>query len=77
MARLNENIDPVERDIQTDYPLQKSDPEIIPKPTIWPISLAFGITFIFWGFIAFIGLTFVGILITIVAIAGWITDLKE
>ena len=73
----NENNNFLENDINKNYPLQKSDPEVMPKPTIWPVSLAFGITFIFWGFIAFIGLTFVGIIVSAVAIAGWIADLKE
>ena len=59
-----------------DYPLQKSIPEEIPSPTIWPIGLAFGILFIFWGFIASLGLTFAGIIIVIVSLTGWITDLK-
>ena len=77
MEMQNENINLRENNSNKNYPLQKPDPEIIPKPTIWPVSLAFGITFIFWGFIAFIGLTFVGIIITAVAIAGWIADLKD
>jgi len=62
--------------ISNDYPLQKSDPEIIPPPTIWPVSLAFGVTFIFWGFISSLGLTFVGIVVFAIALAGWISDLK-
>ncbi len=65
-----------EKEKYEDYPLQKADPEEIPRPTIWPIGLAFGILFIFWGFIASLGLTFAGIIITIVSLAGWIADLK-
>ena len=65
-----------EKDKYEDYPLQKSVPQEIPPPTIWPIGLAFGILFIFWGFIASLGLTFAGIIITIVSLAGWIADLK-
>ncbi|HKJ44041.1 MAG TPA: hypothetical protein VKA27_18230 [Sunxiuqinia sp.] len=60
----------------TDYPLHKADPEIIPEPTIWPIGLAFGALFVFWGFVASLGLTIAGIIITIVSLAGWIADLK-
>lgn len=62
--------------LNDDYPLQKADPEIIPEPTIWPIGLAFGVLFIFWGLIASLGLTIVGGIITIVSLAGWIADLK-
>ena len=66
----------IEKDKYEDYPLQESVPQEIPPPTIWPIGLAFGILFIFWGFIASLGLTFAGIIITIVSLAGWIADLK-
>ncbi len=59
-----------------DYPLQKPDPGIIPEPTIWPIGLAFGILFIFWGFIASLGLSIAGIIIFGISLAGWIADLK-
>ncbi len=59
-----------------DYPLQKPDPEVIPEPTLWPIGLAFGVLFIFWGFIASPGLTIVGVIIAGVSVAGWISDLK-
>jgi len=59
-----------------DYPMQKPDPEIIPEPTIWPIGLAFGILFIFWGFIASLGITLIGLMVTGVSLAGWIADLK-
>ena len=65
-----------EKDKYEEYPLQKADPQEIPPPTIWPIGLAFGILFIFWGFIASLGLTFVGIIIMFVSLAGWIADLK-
>jgi len=64
------------KDKNNDYPLQKAVPEKIPAPTIWPIGLAFGVLFIFWGFIASLGLTIAGIIITIVSLAGWIADLK-
>ncbi|MCB0807127.1 MAG: hypothetical protein KDC05_15120 [Bacteroidales bacterium] len=59
-----------------DYPPQKADPQDIPEPTIWPIGLAFGVLFIFWGFIASAGLTITGVVITGVSLAGWIADLK-
>ncbi len=60
----NEEIIDSVTNVKSDYPLQKADPEIIPEPTIWPISLAFGMAFIFWGFIAAPGITFIGIVIS-------------
>ena len=66
----------LEKDKYKEYPLQKPDPEEIPRPTIWPIGLAFGILFIFWGFIASLGLTIAGFIVTVVSLTGWIADLK-
>ena len=60
----------------SDYPLQRPDPEIIPQPSIWPIALAFGVLLIFWGLIASFGLTMAGIIVFGVSLAGWIADLK-
>ena len=65
-----------EKDKYKEYPLQNAVPEDIPSPTIWPVGLAFGILFIFWGFIASLGLTIAGVIITIVSLSGWIADLK-
>ncbi len=62
--------------IMDEYPLQKPDPEEIPEPSIWPIGLAFGVLLIFWGFIASLGLTMVGIVVFGVSLAGWVSDLK-
>lgn len=71
-----ENTENIKKEEEQDYPLNKAVPEEIPAPTLWPIGLAFGILFIFWGFIASLGLTFAGIMVTIVSLAGWIADLK-
>ncbi|MFB6317248.1 hypothetical protein [Saccharicrinis sp. FJH54] len=65
------------REIDTEqYPLQEADPQIIPKPTIWPITTAFGVMFLLWALIASLGLLIPGILITGIGVAGWISDLK-
>lgn len=61
---------------QEVYPLQKADPQVIPKPTIWPVTTAFGVMFLFWGLIASLGLIIPGILITGIGVAGWVSDLK-
>jgi len=59
-----------------DYPPQKADPQVIPEPTLWPIFTAFGVVFLFWGFISSLGLSMLGFVVLVVSIAGWITDLK-
>lgn len=58
------------------YPPQKPDPEELPEPTLWPLGMAFGVLFIFWGLIASAGLTITGLIVAGVSLAGWITDLK-
>lgn len=58
------------------YPMQKPDPETLPESSIWPISTAFGVMFLFWGFISSLGLSILGFLVLIVSISGWITELK-
>jgi hypothetical protein len=52
-------------------------PEELPKATIWPIVLAFGVLFFFWGLISHFILILVGIVSMGIAITGWITDLKN
>lgn len=59
-----------------EYPLQKPDPQVIPRPTIWPVTTAFGVMFLFWALIASLGLLIPGILITVLGVAGWVSDLK-
>ena len=68
--------DLVETTFNDEYPLQKPDPEIIPEPTIWPLALAFGLLFMLWGLITIIVLTFVGVILFGLGLAGWINDLK-
>jgi len=65
-----------ENDKEKLYPLQDPDPVDLPEPTLWPIALAFGILFLFWGFISSLGLSILGALVMVVSIAGWISDLK-
>ncbi len=47
----------------------------LPSPTYWPAFLAFGITFLAWGFITSWVLSVVGVLVIFVAVGGWIGDL--
>jgi hypothetical protein len=59
-----------------DYPQEKAQPQDMPKSTIWPPSLAFGILFLMVGFITSGYISAIGILIMIISITGWINDLK-
>ncbi len=62
---------------QDIYPLTPADPEEIPRPTFWPVFMAFGVLFLFWGLITSFILSSVGVIVMAVAIAGWISDLNN
>lgn len=70
-------MEPLPQSLKEDYPDNPADPQEIPAPTYWPITLAFGTLFIFWGLITTMIISFVGLLITGVAIAGWIIELNH
>ena len=53
-----------------------ADPQEIPEPTFWPFILAFGVMFLFWGIIGSFIMSLVGVLIMIVSIAGWVSELR-
>lgn len=48
------------------------NPEIhLPAPSYWPIVLAFGLTLIAAGVVSTIIVSIVGVIVLLVAIAGW------
>jgi uncharacterized membrane protein HdeD (DUF308 family) len=63
----------------------KPKPEVLPKPGYWPFLLALGIAFILWGlavgfnevFSTIIIVSGLGLILLIVALAGWIGDLRD
>ncbi|MFN2275762.1 MAG: hypothetical protein ACK2TX_13060 [Anaerolineales bacterium] len=50
-------------------------PEVLPRPTYWPVTLALGITFLFWGLVASPAITIIGLALSGIALAGWIGEL--
>jgi hypothetical protein len=52
-------------------------PRDLPKPTFWPISLAMGIAFLFWGFISSILISLVGLAVMAVSFAGWLGEFSD
>jgi hypothetical protein len=59
-----------------EYPPHQAVPQEIPKATIWPITLACGVIFFFWGFITSFFITAIGFILMLIAVAGWIGDLR-
>ena len=68
--------EPVYNINESEYPLQPSDPEIIPESTYWPLALAFGTTLLLWGFLTSLILSGVGLLCMAVSLAGWIGEIN-
>lgn len=58
------------------YDLSPAEPQEMPRPTLWPIVLAFGIIFSFWGILTSLIITAVGAGISVIALAGWIEEFK-
>jgi hypothetical protein len=49
-------------------------PEVLPRPTYWPAVLALGVAFVFWGLVASLVITIIGLTLTGLALAGWIGE---
>jgi hypothetical protein len=50
-------------------------PEELPHPTYWPVVLALGIILLVFGFVTTLVISGVGIVLFILAMAGWIGDM--
>ena len=52
-------------------------PQKLPKTTYWPFAFAMGLAFLFWGILTSWIISAAGFIILIVALAGWITELRH
>ncbi len=59
---------------ETWYPAQ---PEELPELTFWPIVLAVGVAFFFWGFITSFIISGVGLAVMGTALYGWIEEFSN
>jgi hypothetical protein len=50
-------------------------PEVLPRPTYWPAVLALGIAFVFWGLVASLVITVIGLALAGIALTGWIGEM--
>jgi len=62
---------------EPDENWSEATPQNIPPPTYWPVTLALGITFIFWGFVTTYIIYTVGFIIFTIGLAGWIIELRK
>ncbi len=52
-------------------------PARVPEPTYWPAALALGIVLLFWGVVTSAVVSSIGLLLAVVALAGWIGDVRH
>lgn len=55
----------------------KPRPYVIPRGTYWPAMMAFGITFLLWGFVTSIVVFGAGFVLFAVSLAGWIGEMRH
>lgn len=55
----------------------KAQPQKMPKPTYWPFFMAMGTAFLLWGLVAGWVIGLIGVLIMVVALGGWIANLRH
>lgn len=52
-------------------------PEHVPRPTYWPAVMALGVTFLAWGVVTTYVISAVGLVLFMIALAGWIGELRR
>jgi hypothetical protein len=62
-------------EIPPGWSVPKAEP--IPEPSIWPATLAVGITCLLWGLVTSMIITGVGVLLFAAALAGWIGGIRH
>lgn len=51
--------------------------ETLPRPTYWPVTLAFGVIFALGGIVTSYVVSLVGVGMIAIAIAGWVGELRH
>jgi hypothetical protein len=52
-------------------------PEILPRPTPWPMVVAFGACLLAWGVVTSWIISGVGLIAFVIGIRGWIVELRD
>ncbi len=55
----------------------RARPEKTPRPTYWPVVLALGVAFLFWGLVNDIFIIGLGVIFFLMGAAGWIGELRH
>jgi len=52
-------------------------PATLPSPTYWPAVLALGLVLLLWGVVTTAAISVVGLIVSLIALAGWIGDVRH
>lgn len=52
-------------------------PEKLPKPSVWPMVVAFGSCLLAWGIVTSWIISVVGLVAFITGITGWVMDMRN
>lgn len=53
----------------------RPDPEVVARPTYWPMVFGLGIAFFMWGLISNLFVIGLGLFLLLIGLVGWIMDL--
>ncbi len=56
---------------------EHSTPPHMPAPTLWPVTIAAGLTLLAWGSVTSPVFSAVGALLVLLGIAGWVRELRR
>ena len=56
---------------------ERLPPAHLPRPTYWPVVLAFGIMLLAWGIVTTLAISVIGLVIFALGLGGWIGDLRH
>jgi hypothetical protein len=66
-----------QRRIQDRANWKTARPEKLPRPAYWPFFLALGVSFLVWGILTSWIISVAGLVVMIIALMGWITELRH
>lgn len=56
---------------------EPTPPPQMPAPTLWPVTIAAGLTLLAWGSVTSPVFSAVGALLLLLGIAGWVRELRR
>lgn len=69
--------DPQPQEVTPSAGAEWSEPtmERVPRPTYWPVVMALGTVFIFWGVVTMWAISAIGLGLFALALVGWVREM--